>query len=362
MGAPRFLFYAVNGLGLGHVTRLLSIARALKRLSPECEVLFLTSSEADHVIYREGFAAVKLPSKTIRERCGLRKGSYLKLVQTVTWNTLAAFDPDVLVVDTYPTGSFEELIPALRWRQKNVFVFREQRAESAGSELLQASLRLYDLILIPHDDVSLVGPLPEPVKARAVGPILIRERQELPSRAQARQALGLPEDATLLYASFGGGGDPEGARALTLTAQVARELPGVRLVVGAGPLWREQLPALEGAVVLQGRYPALDFLPAFDAAVTAAGYNAVHELLYAGVPSVFVPFERMVDDQEKRAREVAAAGAGLACSPLTREGLTRAVRELMNPATRERLRGAARKRVERNGAEPAARALLELLA
>ena len=30
MGAPRFLFYAVNGLGLGHVTRLLSIARALE--------------------------------------------------------------------------------------------------------------------------------------------------------------------------------------------------------------------------------------------------------------------------------------------------------------------------------------------
>ncbi len=348
MGAPRFLFYAVNGLGLGHVTRLLSIARALKRLSPECEVLFLTSSEADHVIYREGFAAVKLPSKTIRERCGLRKGSYLKLVQTVTWNTLAAFDPDVLVVDTYPTGSFEELIPALRWRQKNVFVFREQREESAGSQLLQASLRLYDLVLIPHEDVSQVGPLPEPAKARAVGPILIRERQELPSRAQARQTLGLPEDATLLYASFGGGGDPEAARALTLTAQVARELPGVRLVVGAGPLRREPPPAL-------------DFLPAFDAAVTAAGYNAVHVLLYAGVPSVFVPFERMVDDQEKRVREVAEAGAGLACAPLTREGLTRAVRELMNPATRERLRGAARKKVARNGAEPAARALLELL-
>jgi hypothetical protein len=50
------------------------------------------------------------------------------------------------------------------------------------------------------------------------------------------------------------------------------------------------------------------------------------------------------------------------CAPLTREGLTRAVRELMNPATRERLSRAARKRVERNGAEPAARALLELLA
>ncbi|WP_225411137.1 glycosyltransferase [Stigmatella hybrida] len=361
MGAPRFVFYAVNGLGLGHVTRLVSIARALRRLSPECEVLFLTSSEADHVIYREGFAAVKLPSKTIREHCGLRKGTYLKLAQTVTWNTLAAFDPDVLVVDTYPTGSFEELIPVLRWRQKNVFVFREQRAEAAGSGLLQASLRLYDRVLIPHDSVAQAGPVPEPAKALAVGPILIRERHELPTRAQARKTLGLPEEGTLLYASFGGGGDPEGARALTLTAQVVQELPGVRLVVGAGPLWREQPPALEGAVVLQGRYPALDFLPAFDAAVTAAGYNAVHELLYAGIPSVFIPFERMVDDQEKRAREVAAAGAGLSCVPLTRDGLAQAVREVLKPEVRQRLSAGARKKVERNGAEPAARALLELL-
>jgi hypothetical protein len=179
MGAPRFLFYAVNGLGLGHVTRLLSIARALKRLSPECEVLFLTSSEADHVIYREGFAAVKLPSKTIRERCGLRKGIYHKLVQTVTWNTLAAVDPDVLVGDTYPTGRFEELIPVLRWRQRNLFVFREQRSESAGSDQLQTTLRLYALNLKPHHSGSQVGPLPEPAKAPAVGPHHNPERQEL---------------------------------------------------------------------------------------------------------------------------------------------------------------------------------------
>jgi UDP:flavonoid glycosyltransferase YjiC (YdhE family) len=360
MAPPRIAFYAVNGLGLGHVTRLLSIARALRRLEPEIEVLFLTSSEADNVIYREGFAAVKVPSKTIRERCGLRKPGYLKLVQTVTWNALSAFDPDVLVVDTYPTGSVEELLPVLRWRQRNVFVFREQRAEAAGSGLLQASLRLYDLLIIPHEEVAQAGPVPEPAKARAVGPILIRERDELPSRAEARRALGLGEGDTLLYASFGGGGDPEGARALDLTAQVARELPGVRLVVGAGPLLAEAPPSPQGAVVLTGRYPALDFLPAFDAAVAAAGYNAVHELLYAGIPSVFIPFERMVDDQEKRARAVAAAGAGLACTPLTREGLGRAVRELLQPEVRRRLGEIARKQVKRNGATLAAKAILEL--
>lgn len=356
----RVAFYAVNGLGLGHVTRLLSIARALRRLHSELEVLFLTSSEADNVVYREGFAAVKLPSKSIREQVGLQKARYLKLVQTVTWSTLSAFDPDVLVVDTYPTGSFDELIPVLRWRQKNVFVFREQRTDAAGAGLLQATLPLYDSIIVPHDEPSAVGAVPEPAKLRAVGPILIRERHELPTREAARRSLGLSADEKLVYASFGGGGDPDGVRALALTHEVVSAMPGHRLVVGVGPLMRQDLPELPGATLLTGRYPALDFLPAFDAAVTAAGYNAVHELLFAQVPSVFVPFPRVLDDQERRAHDIQAAGAGVAVAPLTREALTKALRQVLDSGRRKELQKAAQRLVPRNGAEKAARVILEL--
>lgn len=82
MAAPRIVFYAVEtASGSGTWTRLLGIARAVRRLAPNVEVLFLASMEADGVIFREGFAAVKLPSKTIRENCGLRKTTYLKMVQ-----------------------------------------------------------------------------------------------------------------------------------------------------------------------------------------------------------------------------------------------------------------------------------------
>lgn len=356
----RVAFYAVNGLGLGHVTRLLSIARALRRIRPEVEVLFLTSSEADHVIYREGFAAVKLPSKSIREKVGLQKSRYLKLVQTVTWNTLSAFEPDVLVVDTVPAGSFEELLPVLRWRQKNVFVFREQKPEAAGAALLQATLPLYDVIVVPHLDLHAVGPVPEPEKVRAVGPILIREANELPTRATARKSLGLPVDGVCVYASFGGGGDPDGLAALQLTASVVAKVPQARLVVGLGPLMREELPELSGATVLRGRYPALDFLPAFDAAVTAAGYNAVHELLVAQVPSVFVPFERGLDDQAARAHTLDAAGAGVAVPALDASSLTAAVRAVLDPRRAASIRAAGAKLVPHNGALAAAQAIAEL--
>src|SRR5437016_5130165 len=98
MRCPRILFYAVDGLGLGHVTRLLAIARKVRALAPEAEIVFLTSSEAENILYREGFAAFKVPSKTLRAEAHLRSYTYSRMLQTVTLNILAAFHPHILVV------------------------------------------------------------------------------------------------------------------------------------------------------------------------------------------------------------------------------------------------------------------------
>ena len=353
----RALFYAVNGLGLGHVTRLLSMARALKAQAPDAEVLFVTSSEASQVIAQEGFAAVKVPSKSLRERVGLSRTRYLRVVQSVTWAAISGFDPDVLVVDTYPSGSFDELLPVLRWRQKNVFVFREQRPEAASAPLMQATLPLYDLILVPHAQTSAVGKVPEPGKLRAVGPVLLRERDELPTREQARAWLGLSPTAKALYVSFGGGGEPELQRALddTLNAVQAEFGDRLEVVVGAGPLSRGASTKVRQ---LHDVYPALDVLPAFDAAICAAGYNAVHEALFAQVPTVFVPFARVLDDQEARAREVEKAGAGL-FAPVPSQVVV-PLRAVLEPARVEPMRAAMKTLVPANGAQASAQAIIEL--
>ena len=64
------------------------------------------------------------------------------------------------------------------------------------------------------------------------------------------------------------------------------------------------LPALasaqslpEGVVGLRATYPMSRYFNAFDAAIAAAGYNAYHELIALGVPSLFVPMHRETDDQ-----------------------------------------------------------------
>lgn len=102
----------------------------------------------------------------------------------------------------------------------------------------------------------------------AVGPILIRQRNELLSRAQARAALGLPgrinEDTLLIYCSFGGGGEPESRRALELTSRAVSALPNAHLVIGQGPLLLTDPEPRDGMTVVRGRYPMMDVLPAFD--------------------------------------------------------------------------------------------------
>jgi UDP-N-acetylglucosamine:LPS N-acetylglucosamine transferase len=62
----------------------------------------------------------------------------------------------------------------------------------------------------------------------------------------------------------------------------------------------------------------LDLCRAADLTVSAAGYNSFHELMYAGIPTIFIPQAApYLDDQERRAQ--AAADRGLAALVLESE-------------------------------------------
>jgi UDP-N-acetylglucosamine--N-acetylmuramyl-(pentapeptide) pyrophosphoryl-undecaprenol N-acetylglucosamine transferase len=73
-----------------------------------------------------------------------------------------------------------------------------------------------------------------------------------------------------------------------------------------------------------------------------------------------VPFGRVLDDQERRARELAAAGACLLCEPLTEIGLTESIAKLADTPTRHALAKISRASIRNNGATSAAQAILDI--
>ncbi len=348
--------YAVDGLGLGHVTRLLGLARALRRRMPRAEILFLTASEASHVIYREGFAALKVPSRSAARSGGLRRDTFVRLTQSAVWSALTAFDPHALVVDTFAAGALGELPPVLRWAGRKIFVFRAQRPERAQEAGLQNLLALYDLILVPHHPNSEEVPTPDSVPCVWTGPMLGRGVGEVLSREDARRLLELPLEADIGLISLGGGGDPDLAAARrTLRAAIeagdaASAVAKVLWVEMAGPLSADALSIHAEANassrarfrVLRDVHPQMLFCRAFDCAIAAAGYNTAHELQAVEVPTLLWPFPREVDDQEKRAADFARDGRALffgatdATSP--QSTLERDLRTLCNPIVRERLK------------------------
>jgi UDP-N-acetylglucosamine--N-acetylmuramyl-(pentapeptide) pyrophosphoryl-undecaprenol N-acetylglucosamine transferase len=358
----RWLFYAVNGLGLGHLTRLVGLARQIKQRSPEAQFLFLTTSEAEWLLWQEGFASVKVPSLTACRRSGLRHSTYSCLLHTVVVNTIAAFRPHVLVVDTFPAGSGQELLPVLRWDGRQVFIYREQRSSICQDAWFQNVLKLYDLILIPHNPQEVSLPLPEEVPVEWVGSMLIRSKTESLTRQEARQRLQLPPEGLLLYVGFGGGGDPEYEQLRHWVLEQATNFPQWHFVYSLPPLGRVVPVSEQPNVHCISYYPLAECWSAFDAAISAVGYNTTAELLHHGVPTIWVPLPRDVDDQHQRAKRLVEQDAGWLVSPYDTEALQQALMGLSPAIATGRIAENARKLVPSNGAEGAAEYILHWLA
>jgi predicted glycosyltransferase len=349
----------VNGTGVGHIARLLAISRWLRRyaalLGHKLEVWFLTSSEADSLAFAEGFAAFKIPSKTIAHEAGLERRAYVALAKQWVWHTLGLLRPDLLVVDTFPRGSFGELIGAFDLCRHTAFVYRPVRPEVAARPDFQAMLGLYDLIVVPEESARVLVPEKARDRVSHVGPVLGRERWELLPRESAREKLGIREGSTCVFVSAGGGGDPDAEGQVRRVLRALRPDPSFEVVVGTGPLYRGD--PLPGITVVPGR--AAEWSLAFDVAVSAAGYNTYNELMFAGVPTAFLPQEKLVDDQAARARGAVDAGAAIL---LEREWVDARIRDAVKELSlRPHARAAAMRLVPENAARHAAAELLRLV-
>lgn len=363
----RIVNYAVNGVGTGHVTRLIAISRWLRRhaerLEVEAEIYFLTSSEAGALLFAERFPAFKLPSRTAVAEAGIDETRFLALARPWVCQTLRALDPDLLLVDTFPQGYFEELGPFLTECPKTAFVYRPLKETHARLPQFQDALSNYDLILVPEYEQHATVQVPPALRERVryIGPMMARERTEILAREDARKVLGIADDLLAVYISAGGGGDRNAESLIQSSYEALNGVEGLHLIIGAGPLYR-------GSCLYRDRLTwlahgnAAELMAAFDVAVSAAGYNSFNELMHFGVPAVFLPQEKWADDQKARAERAVNAGAAVVLdSQADGLALRKTIERFCDPEKRLSASRSARNLVPHNHASEAAAALLRLL-
>jgi UDP-N-acetylglucosamine--N-acetylmuramyl-(pentapeptide) pyrophosphoryl-undecaprenol N-acetylglucosamine transferase len=367
----RIVNYAINGIGVGHITRLKAVAKWLRTLAPDyglqAEILFVTTSEADTLVTRERFPVFKVPSRSVLQHSVRSQKTYHQAVRNCLASILQNLNPSLLVVDSVPTGSFNEFAPTedmdmLKFCHRKAFILRPTRASKASSSHFQRALNMYDLILVPETRKSATIHIPADLYDRVdwCGPIMSCEKSDFLERPAALKSLGITERGLNVYISTGGGGhrDAEGLiEAICGALEPCRDL---QLLVGAGPLYRGKKWTQSNLVWLETMEMA-SHLSAVDIAISSAGYNSFHELLFAGVPTIFVPLEAAADDQLERARRAERAGAGVVLTEPSDEPLRTMIETWRDKQTRETVSSAARSLVPKNCAQVAARQLLTLL-
>ncbi len=312
--ARRILCYAVNGAGLGHATRLCTLSRWMRRIlwfaeGRTPEIAFLTTTEAPALLSAAGFPAFKLPSKTIWRSSGLDVAEYRQMAKHFIWQTIGCFDPDLLLVDTFPTGAFDELMQILDGSFAKCLVSRQVKESFSERPAFRAALSLYDRVVRPHAEANCERL--EGVKSQYFSGVVISvERESVFSREKLHELLGLPLDMQVAYLSAGGGGDPNAEETLSACLDVLLSVPNLFVLVGAGPLYRGKRRF--GARICWWTEPSVaSLMGACDFAVSAAGYNSFHELMHLGVPTIFYAQEKTADEQDVRVAEAAEVGACL---------------------------------------------------
>ena len=342
---------STNGVGMGHLAGTLGIGRRLDR--DDLQPVFLTLSQAAPVVAEQGFLGEYLPFHGYL-RCDNRRWNLF--LRHELDECIAFYRPGVLVFDGMMP--YRGLIDAIGAHPdlRSLWVRHAMWRHDAEEHGLKRE-RHFDAVIEPDELAAAVDAGPTRRyrdRTHAVAPLRFLDEDELPPREEARRELGLGEADTAALIQLGSGTnfDVSAVRERAVRHLLRR---GARVVL-AEWLIADSTPAQPPGVTVLRTFPLGRFLRAFDFAVSAAGHGAYHELLLAGIPTLFVPNENpLMDDQFGRARYAEGRGLGLCVRASDLEPLEPRLDVLLRAAERDRLRDAMGRLRRGSGAAEAAR-------
>ena len=352
MDRPCVLLCTANGVGLGHLSRMMAVGRALEA---HTDVVVFTLSQAAAIPVEQGFHTEFLRSSEY----GTVDGTEWNDFYAARLNGLIEFyQPTTIVFDgPHPyTGLARAMAddPDRHW----VWCRRGMWKADAGHATINRS-NLFPLIIEPGEYAAAYDqglPAARRREALQVGPVIFGSKDRVIPRAEARADLGLDPDRPAALVQLGAGQINDVA---SLSGRVLGALRrhDVQVAVAESVLVRDPVE-LPPDVIRVRRYPLAWYTDAFDLSFMASGYNSFHEALALELPTLFIPnLHTKMDDQSARARFAADAGVGLQWSGDDPTPLEAVIDRLVDPSEQQRLRESMRQLPPAEGATEVAAAL-----
>ena len=351
------LYVSSNGTGLGHLTRLMALAR---RAASGVRPYVVSMSQAVPVVAAEGFDYEYIPS---HGDLGIGARRWNVLFRRRLLEILDREHPSVVVFDgTYP---YDGLLAARRafpdvrlvWSRRGMW------RPGRGERQLARSDR-FDLIVEPGEYAAVAdqGATARRSDALRVAPVTFLARDELLPRDEAAALLGTDPARPAALVTLGAGNIDDLGSGLGRLVDGLLSVEDLQVVV-TRPVIADSGGRLSHRVHQTSVFPVSRAFRAVDLAVAAPGYNAFHELLAFGVPTAFVPNQNTaLDDQLARAVWAETVGVGLHVKELDDDGVARVVADLGDMDHRRQLARQCRRLPEPDGARDAQKAVENLFA
>ena len=234
--------------------------------------------------------------------------------------------PRLVVADE----EFLSAIAAVRLRTPSLLISDKVPTELTGT--LAAFVRIgwdmFSAVLIP-DSYELFEArdyLSEDKRVRCVGPV-IRATSNVPSRAEARRILRIPEDAISVLVTNGAGSLSRKIFEIANEATILSKYDRISWTY-AGPCAPENVEASQIMLKPSLAWDFLLHLHACDVVVTGAGLSTLNEILAFHVPCVVFPLPHSKFQQRDARRIERDQGVIKNMDDCTGEDLLRTIREL----------------------------------
>ncbi len=332
MSKPTIILATSNGVGMGHLARASAIALALKPV-------------ANPIIVSMAGGIAEIPS-FMGIRCEYIPGRDRLWMPRENWDAYLRDRLLALVEETDATVlSFDGVVPypgVIAARNANpklklVWVRRGLWQKKPQRFILGLQAKMMDAIVEPGDIARAYdfGPTSKRKDSVLTSPVSLFRKEDALSRQDARKALGLDLNRPVALVQLGTG-DSDVNYKMTAALEGLLGWKDLQVVLTKAPIDKDgNSLAPEGLDIKVVRYfPLAKVLHAFDAGICATGYNGVHELLPAQVPTVFVSNIRGTDDQEARARWCHDFGYALRADQADLVNITKTVKQLQDPQIR----------------------------
>ena len=366
------VFVTGGGTG-GHLYPALAIARALVRLEPRIEPLFVGARRG---IERDVLPTTEFPHELLdlhpiyRARPWENWRTARGLVSA--WNRIGALARAARPAFVVGTGGYAAGATLMYAAAKRIPLFIQEQNSFPGQTVKLFSRYAREVYLgFPEA----AGYLPPAARQRAVftGNPIAPPPKPRPPRGAARRGWGFPEGGGPVVLVFGGS---QGSAALNAVINEwvgrigsAREGtaggPDIHVIWATGKAHYEKYQSAESERVRVRPYlsPIADAYAATDLAITRAGAMTTAELAAWEIPPILIPLPTAAaDHQTVNARTLAESGAGrwLPQRDLTVERLQAIVHELIDdPSALARIAESQRERARADAAENIARRILD---